>query len=114
MKCRRGRYSPFSHDEDIDPMAMLTNLFDVAMVFAVALMVAFAIRSSMTEFLTGDDATFVKNAGKSDMEIIVKKGNQVTRYKSEAQGGNGKGRKVGIAYELENGEVIYVPEEETK
>ena len=48
------------------------------------------------------------------MEIIVKKGNQVTRYKSEAQGGNGKGRKVGIAYELENGEVIYVPEEETK
>ena len=46
-------------------------LFDVAMVFAVALMVAFAIQSRMTEFLTAEDATFVKNAGKPDMEIIV-------------------------------------------
>ena len=27
------------NDEDHDPMAVLTNLFDVAMVFAVALMV---------------------------------------------------------------------------
>ena len=106
-----NRYRSFAGDEDIDPMGTLVNLFDVAMVFAVALMVAFVIQSRMTEFLTAEDATFVKNAGKEDMEIIVKKDNKITRYKSEKSSGSGKGRRVGIAYQLENGEVIYVPED---
>ena len=108
----RDRYNRNREGEDIDPMGSLVNLFDVSMVFAVALMVAFVIQSRMTEFLTAEDATFVKNAGKSDMEIIVKKDNKITRYKSEKSSGGGKGRRVGIAYQLENGEVIYVPEGE--
>ena len=96
-------------------MSGLVNLFDVAMVFAVALMVAFVIQSRMTEFLTAEDATFVKNAGKPDMEIIVKKDHKVTRYKAdEKTKGSGKGQRVGIAYRLESGEVIYVPEGEDK
>jgi len=107
----RYRYKSFSDSEEIDPMGSLVNLFDVAMVFAVALMVAFVIQSRMTEFLTTEDATFVKNAGKENMEIIVKKNNKITRYKSEKNSGSGKGRRVGIAYQLENGEVIYVPED---
>lgn len=107
----RIRYNALSESEELDPMGSLVNLFDVAMVFAVALMVAFVIQSRMTEFLTAEDATFVKNAGKKNMEIIVKKNNKITRYKSEQNSGSGKGRRVGIAYQLENGEVIYVPEE---
>ena len=107
----RYRYRSSGSAGDLDPMGSLVNLFDVAMVFAVALMVAFVIQSRMTEFLTAEDATFVKNAGKKDMEIIVKKNNRITRYKSEKSSGSGKGRRVGIAYQLENGEVIYVPEE---
>ena len=107
---RRSRYTGFSESDDSDPMTSLVNLFDVAMVFAVALMVAFAIQSRMTEFLTAEDATFVKNAGKDNMEIIVKKYNKITRYKSEKSTGSGRGRRVGIAYQLESGEVIYVPE----
>ncbi len=112
MRYHTGRYQIFNDTDDVDPMSYLVNLFDVAMVFAVALMVAFAIRIRMTEFLTAEDATFVKNAGKADMEIIVKKDNKITRYKSENTTGSGKGRRVGIAYQLENGEVIYVPEKE--
>ena len=106
----RNRYAAFTTAEESDPMANLVNLFDAAMVFAVALMVAFAIQSRMTEFLTAEDATFVKNAGKDNMEIIVKKNNKITRYKSEKSNGSGRGRRVGIAYQLESGEVIYVPE----
>lgn len=108
---RRDRFRPAAADDSPDPMGMLVNLFDVAMVFAVALMVAFAIQSRMTEFLTAEDATFVKNAGRPDMEIIVKKENKITRYKSEQSTGTGKGRRVGVAYRLESGEIIYVPEE---
>ena len=107
---RRGRYTSFVDREESDPMANLVNLFDAAMVFAVALMVAFAIQSRMTEFLTSEDAAFVKNAGKENMEIIVKKNNKITRYKSEKSTGSGRGKRVGIAYQLESGEVIYVPE----
>lgn len=108
----RNRYRAVSAgDGEADPMGNLVNLFDAAMVFAVALMVAFAIRSRMTEFLTSEDVTFVKNAGKPDMEIIVKKKNRITRYKSERSAGSGKGVRVGVAYRLESGEVIYVPEE---
>ncbi len=106
------RFRPQSNEDDLDPMSSFANLFDIAMVFAVALMVAFAIRSRMTEFLTGEDATFVKNAGRPDMEIIVKKDNRIIRYKAEASSGSGKGQRVGTAYRLESGEIIYVPENE--
>lgn len=109
---RADRYRAFGRNDDFDPRETLVNLFDVAMVFAVALMVAFVIRSQMTELLTSEDVTFVKNAGKPDMEIIVKKDNKVTRYKSEKSTGTGRGERVGIAYRLESGEIIYVPEEE--
>ena len=108
------RYRAFGRNDDFDPRETLVNLFDVAMVFAVALMVAFVIRSQMTELLTSEDVTFVKNAGKPDMEIIVKKDNKVTRYKSEKSTGTGRGERVGIAYRLESGEIIYVPEEEVR
>ena len=111
---RADRYRAFGRNDDFDPRETLVNLFDVAMVFAVALMVAFVIRSQITELLTSEDVTFVKNAGKPDMEIIVKKDNKVTRYKSEKSTGTGRGERVGIAYRLESGEIIYVPEEEVR
>lgn len=111
---RADRYRAFGRNDDFDPRETLVNLFDVAMVFAVALMVAFVIRSQMTELLTSEDVTFVKNAGKPDMEIIVKKDNKVTRCKSEKSTGTGRGERVGIAYRLESGEIIYVPEEEVR
>lgn len=100
-------------DEDNDPMSVVSNLFDVAMVFAVALMVALVSRYNMTEMFSQEDFTMVKNPGKENMEIITKEGEKINRYTpSEDQDSkNGKrGKKVGIAYELENGEIIYVSE----
>jgi len=100
-------------DEDNDPMSVVSNLFDVAMVFAVALMVALVSRYNMTEMFSQEDFTMVKNPGKENMEIITKEGEKINRYTpSEDQDSKeGKrGKKVGIAYELDNGEIIYVPE----
>lgn len=99
--------------EDDDPMSVVGNLFDVAMVFAVALMVALVSRYNMTEMLSKEDFTMVKNPGKENMEIITKEGEKINRYTpSEDQSTqNGKkGKRVGVAYELENGEIIYIPE----
>lgn len=99
-------------EEDADPISVVSNLFDIAMVFAVALMVALVTRYNMTEMLSQEDFTMVKNPGKENMEIITKEGEKINRYTpSEDQQQSGtRGKRVGIAYELENGEIIYVPE----
>ena len=106
------RISFFKREEDTDPLSVVVNLFDVAMVFAVALMVALVTRYNMTEMLSQEDFTMVKNPGKENMEIITKEGEKINRYTpSEDQQQSGtRGKRVGIAYELENGEIIYVPE----
>ncbi|MBP5710626.1 MAG: DUF2149 domain-containing protein [Bacteroidales bacterium] len=98
---------------DDDPMSVVSNLFDVAMVFAVALMVALVSRYNMTEMFSKEDFTIVKNPGKADMEIITKEGEKINRYTlsdDQSQSDGKLGRRVGTAYELENGEIIYVPE----
>ena len=58
-------------EEDSDPISVVSNLFDVAMVFAVALMVALVSRYNMTEVFSQEDFTMVKNPGKENMEIIT-------------------------------------------
>lgn len=108
----RRRRNIFQHGEDSDPMSVVSNLFDVAMVFAVALMVALVSRFNMTEIFSQEDFTMVKNPGKENMEIITKEGDKINRYTpsdNPDRSGN-KGKRVGVAYELENGDIIYVPE----
>lgn len=99
-------------EDDGDPLSVVVNLFDVAMVFAVSLMVAMVMHMNMAEVFGKEDFTIVKNPGKENMEIITKEGQKINRYTpSEDQSATGtRGKKVGIAYELENGEIIYVPE----
>ena len=90
---------------------MVVNLFDVAMVFAVALMVAMVMHMNMTEVFTQEDFTVVKNPGKENMEIIMKEGNKINKYTpSNSRVPVRKGKRVGIAYELGKREIIYVPE----
>ena len=91
---------------------MRNNLFDAAMVFAVALMVALVARFNISEIFTKEDFTMVKNPGKADMEIITREGGRIKRYtpSEEKEPSGRRGRRVGIAYELEDGEIIYVPE----
>ena len=112
MRRRQRRISKFSKEEDTDPLSVIVNLFDVAMVFAVALMVAMVMHMNMTEVFTQEDYTIVKNPGKDNMEIITKEGNKINKYtpSQDQSYPQQKGKKVGIAYELENGEIIYVPE----
>lgn len=44
------------------------------------------------------------------MGIPPKKTNRYTPSEDQESGSGKKGRKVGVAYEPENGEIIYVPE----
>ena len=66
-----------------------------------------------SEVFSQEDYTMVKNPGKENMEIITKEGNKINRYtpsEDQDKKEGKRGKKVGIAYELDNGEIIYVPE----
>lgn len=100
------------NNDDADPLAGLTNLFDVAMVFAVALMVALVQRLQIDELLTERDVTIVKQPGTEEMEVLVKKGAEIRSYgvDSASQDDGSRGRRVGSAFQLEDGTIVYVPE----
>ena len=101
-------------DDDSNPLSGLTNLFDIAMVFTVALLVALAQRLEMSELLTERDVTIVKNPGTPEMEIVIKDGAEIKTYGvDEISSETGqKGRRVGAAFELEDGTIIYVPDDD--
>lgn len=97
--------------EDDNPLSMLANLFDVAMVFAVALMVAIVTHFNMSEIFSDDDYTIVKNPGTAEMEVITKKDGKVSKLTAtDNDEKSARGERVGTAYRLENGDIIYVPD----
>ena len=106
------RISPLRNYEESDPLSVVVNLFDVAMVFAIALMVAMVMNMNMAEVFTKEEFTIVKNPGKDNMEIITKEGGKINKYvPSDSNNTSQKrGKRVGVAYQLENGEIIYIPE----
>ncbi len=52
----------------------------------------------------------VKTNAQGQREIIVKKGTQITAYKMSGETTSGNGERLGTAYRLANGQIIYVPE----
>ena len=103
------RTTPFK-DDDADPLSVVVNLFDVAMVFSVALMVSMVMNLNLSAFFTGGDFTIVNKNG-DDMEIIQKKGEKITKYKTaNGSPSKDKGKRLGILYENEEGENIFVPD----
>lgn len=109
-KHRSSDLSPFQ-EETADPMSSLANLFDVAMVFAVAFMVALVSFLQIPGMLQNKDYTVVVNPGRPDMEIIVKEGEVINHYEATDATGAGQGELLGKAYRLPDGRVVYVPEE---
>lgn len=109
---RKNRRPSLLTDDDGDPLSVVVNLFDVAMVFAVSLMVAMVMHLNMSEVFGKEDFTIVKNPGQANMEIIRKKGQKIENYKAsrQTQAGSPKGRRLGTAYQLEDGSIIYVPD----
>lgn len=99
-----------SHDDD--PLTSVANLFDVAMVFAVAVLFASITHFQLPKLLyEQDDVTLLKNPGEVNMEIMHLKGKELEHYQMTKQTLGGEGEKLGTAYRLKTGEVVYVPED---
>ncbi len=100
-------------DDEEDPLGGVANLFDAAMVFAVALLVALVVSYNVPELLDADaSVTIVKNPGDPNMQVIIKDKETIKVMNMTEQIMGGQGSKIGTAYRLETGEVIYMPENE--
>lgn len=114
QKQRRYRRSvTLIGEEDPSPMNGVSNLFDTAMVFSVALLVALVMSYNLPELLNPtEDLTIVKNPGSKDMQIIVKEeGKPIEVMNMTDNIGGGTGEVLGTAYQLADGRVIYVPDD---
>jgi len=99
-------------DRNGDPMDALTNLFDVAMLIGVGMLIMALSSFGLGDLLASDDVTIVKNPGQEGMEMVIKKDGVIERFSDTDQEAAGLGAAIGTVYRLESGEVVWVPAEE--
>lgn len=95
-------------DEASNPALSVVNLVDVFLILVAALLIAIA-QNPINPFLD-ENVTVIKNPGQPDMEIIMKKGEQIETYTSSGEIGSGEGVKAGVAYKMADGSIVYIPE----
>jgi hypothetical protein len=109
------KLSPPEEPMEEDPLAGVANLFDVSIVFIVGLMITLFSVYNMGDLISGEgEVTMVKTDASGQQEIIVKKGQSIKAYKLSGATGKGDGERLGAAYRLANGQIIYVPDSETE
>ena len=107
---RKKRQKGLLNEPEHNPLSGVANLFDVAMVFAVALLIALVMSYHLPEMLDPTaSVTVVKNPGTPGMKIIVKDGQTIEVMNMTEQIAGGSGEELGTAYRLADGKVIYVP-----
>lgn len=96
-----------------DPLSGVANLFDASIIFALGLMVALIQALSLNQLLDpNSEFTIVhKNKLTGQTEIIEKQGKQIKVRKMTPQQKSGQGTRLGVAYQLSDGSIVYVPEE---
>lgn len=108
---KKRRNNPSGDLGENDPMTGVANLFDIGLVFIVGLIVAlFATYHLQDLFSERSEITIVKKAENGQMEIITKKGKKIKALKVTKEKARGRGERLGIAYRLEDGTMVYVPE----
>jgi hypothetical protein len=90
----------WEHLADEDPSSGLLNLFDVWIAFAAVLLLA-----TMTYY-----ARPGQPAAAADRHEQVDQSVKMESYRPTNEKLSGNGERLGVAYRLANGEVVYVPD----
>lgn len=94
-------------EDDDDPMLSAVNLVDVFLVLVVALLTAVAVQ---TQTSANENVTIIRNPGQPDMEVVVREQGKEVRFKGAGSAAQGQGVRAGVAYQLEDGNIVYIPE----
>lgn len=107
---RRRRFDRY--DEPLeDPISGVANLFDASVVFIVSMMIALFMAYNMLDMLDPkSEMTIVKKAADGKIEMVVKKGKEIKVTKVTDKRLSGEGTRLGTAYQLKDGKIVYVPE----
>lgn len=98
---------------DNDPLTGIANLFDLGLVFIVGLLLALFGTYHLEDLLRqNSQVTITKESSNGEMEIITKKGTKIEAIKVTKDKAKGQGQRLGVAYRLKNGSMVYVPEKE--
>ena len=96
---------------DEDPLSGVANIFDVSVVFIVGLMITlFSVYRIGDLMDPTSEVTLVKTNAEGLREVIVKKGTEITAYELTGETLGGDGERLGTAYRLADGQIIYVPD----
>lgn len=100
-----------AEQESDDPLQGVANFFDIGIIFALGFLLSLMVYIGLPEIMQREDVTFVKNPGTPAMEIIQKEGKKLERYRMTQEKLAGDGIRLGTAYRLKTGQVVYVPEQ---
>lgn len=99
---------------DNDPLSGVANLFETGLVFVVSLLLAlFSTYGMQDVFNEKSTFTMMKKGPDGQLEIITKKGRKLEAVKVTGKEASGKGARLGVAYRLADGSMVYVPEDAT-
>jgi hypothetical protein len=90
------------HDQEDDPLGGLVNLFDLWIVVVVALILVLVRSTERISEMTSK----VKDSQVSPESLIP-----MVKYMETASELSGKGTRLGTAYRLQTGEIVYSPDE---
>ena len=100
---------------DDDPMTGVANLFDIGLVFIVGLLITlFSAYRLQDLFDRTSEMTIMKQNASGEMEVIIKQGTQIKATKVTRETARGMGNRLGVAYRLEDGSMVYVPDEKER
>lgn len=110
---KRRLFASKDSTSDDDPLSGVANLFDVGLVFIVGLFLALIAAYHVLDFFSEkSEITILKKDQKGRLEIITKKGKDVKIEKvTDNKIGGEEGVRLGTAYQLKDGRMIYVPDE---
>ncbi len=108
---RSGAEGESEGTSDNDPLSGVANLFETGLVFVVSLLLAlFSTYGMQDVFNEKSTFTMMKKGANGQLEIITKKGRKIEAVKVTGDAASGKGARLGVAYQLEDGSMVYVPE----
>ena len=109
---RRGGLGLLSDPADDDLLTGVANLFDIGVVFALGFMVALVSALNLLDIFQPDQKVTITKEREDGLEVIVRDGEKVTIRRLTKAMGSGDGVRLGAAYRLPDGSVVYVPEGE--
>lgn len=110
MRFARSRLDASHHD---DPLSGVANLFDASLAFIVAMALALFSVMGSSDLLSEDaDWTLTRRTADGELEVVTKRQREIKVERVSDRKLSGQGERLGTAYRLPDGQVVYVPEQE--